>query len=801
MKKIPFLQQAALILLALISFAQLPAYAQKTQQQVDAAINDFATRFSPERAYLHYDKQAYSPGETIWFKAYVMTEVLPAIETKNFYTDWLDDKGNLLQHTTSPMVDAVTNGQFDIPADYKGKFIFVRAYTRWMLNFDSAFLYTRQIRILGNEGNTTGAKQPAIPTLQFFPEGGDAIAGLPNKIAFKANDQWGKPVKVKGTITDAQGKVIDSLRTMHNGMGYFMMIPSEGTVYTANWKDEKEVGHTTKLPAAKASGVSLQVYVSGNNRRFQLNYTPAMASANDSLRVIGTMYQHEVFRVTKATSTPEIKGVVPTQNLPSGLLTFTVFDKNWNAIAERITYINNEEYVFKPQMEVQHWGLNKRARNEIKITLPDSLEGSLSVAVTDMAIGRDTTQNIISHLLLSSELKGEVYNPSYYFSANTEEISQKLDLVMLTHGWRRFKWEEVLSGKTPKPIYGKDTTYMTLSGTVYGASMVPPGSTVVLLLKQKNSEGQVLLVPIESDGRFNDHSTIIFDTAQIYYQFQSKDLKNASLQFMTDRLQPPSVRKTVGKYGFMALSDTSGNYRQWLLANEANDIAERNRVKTLENVIVKSKTKSPVQIMDEKYTSGLFSGGDGYQFDLVNDPFAKSAIDIFTYLQGKVAGLQISGSGANTTLTWRQGTPALYLDEMSSDVSMVSSVSVQDVAYIKVFRPPFMGGFNGGNGAIAIYTRRGNDMKNEPGKGLANNKVEGYTPIREFYSPNYSSFSPQNEQRDVRSTLYWNPSVVMSSRKPVVLTFYNNDVTKAFRVVIEGMTKDGRLAHIEEVME
>lgn len=803
MKKMPFFQQVSLFLLALISFAQLPAYAQKTQQQVDAAIDDFATRFSPERAYLHYDKQAYSPGETIWFKAYVMTEVIPAIDSKNFYTDWLDDKGNLLQHTTSPMVDAVTNGQFDIPADYKGRFIFVRAYTRWMLNFDSAFLYTRQIRILGNESNTTGAKQPAIPTLQFFPEGGDAIAGLPNKIAFKANDQWGKPVKVKGTITDANGKVIDSLRTTHNGMGYFMLIPKEGMVYTANWKDEKEVGHTTKLPAIKASGVSLQVYVSEAHRRFQLNYTPDLAAANDTLRIIGTMFQHEVFRVAKSTSSSEIKAAVPTQNLPSGLLTFTVFDKNWNALAERITYINNEEYLFKPQMEVQHWGLNKRARNEIKITLPDSLEGSLSIAVTDLAIGRDTSQNIISHLQLSSELKGDVYNPSYYFSANTDEIGQKLDLVMLTHGWRRFKWEEVLSGKTPKPVYAKDTSYMTLSGTVYGAvpGMVPPGTTVVLLLKQKKSEGQVLLVPIESNGTFNDHSTVIFDTAQIYYQFQSKDLKNASLQFMTDRLQVPSVRKTVGKFGFVALSDTTGNYRQWLLANEANDIAEKNRVKTLENVIVKSRTKSPVQVMDEKYTSGLFSGGDGYQFDLVNDPFAKSAIDIFTYLQGKVAGLQISGNGANTTLSWRQGTPALYLDEMSSDVSMVSSVSVQDVAYIKVFRPPFMGGFNGGNGAIAIYTRRGNDVKNEPGKGLANNKVEGYTPIREFYSPNYSSFSQENEQRDVRSTLYWNPSVVMSSRKPVVLTFYNNDVTKAFRVIIEGMTRDGKLAHIEEVME
>jgi hypothetical protein len=730
-----------------------------------------------------------------------MNEVMPAIETKTFYTDFLDDKGNLLQHTTSPMIEGVTNGQFDIPVDYKGQFVFVRAYTRWMLNFDSAFLYTKQIRVLGNE--VTGAKQVPVPTIQFFAEGGDPIAGIPNKIAFKANDQWGKPVKVKGTITDAQGKVVDSLRTIHNGMGYVIMIPSEGVTYTANWKDEKEVGHTTKLPPAKASGASLQVSPAGATRRFQVNYTKDIAAANDTIHIIGTMFQHEVFRVAKPTAGPEAKGAVPTQNLPTGLLTFTVFDKNWKPLAERITFINNEEAVFQPQFEVQHWGLNKRARNEIKIALPDSLLGSLSVSVTDQGIGRDSSQNIISHLLLSSEIKGQIYNPAYYFSANTEEMAQKLDLVMLTQGWRRFKWDEVISGTTPKPLYPKDTTYMTLSGTVYGAipGQIPPGAAVVLMLKQKKGEGQVLLVPIETNGTFNEKSMVIFDTAQIYYQFQNKDLKNATLQFMTDRLQPPTVRKMVGRLGFALLADTLGNYRQWLLANEANDIAEKNKIKTLENVIVKSKTKPAIQVMDEKYTSGLFSGGDGYQFDLVNDPFAKSSIDIFTYLQGKVAGLQISGSGANSSLSWRGGAPALYLDEMTSDVSMISSISVQDVAYIKVFRPPFMGGFNGGNGAIAIYTRRGGDVKNEPGKGLANNKVEGYTAIKEFYSPNYSSFSQDNEQRDLRTTLYWNPNIEMSSAKPVVLTFYNNDVTKAFRVIIEGMTKDGKLAHYEEVME
>ncbi len=108
----------------------------------------------------------------------------------------------------------------------------------------------------------------------------------------------------------------------------------------------------------------------------------------------------------------------------------------------------------------------------------------------------------------------------------------------------------------------------------------------------------------------------------------------------------------------------------------------------------------------------------------------------------------------------------------------------------------------GANGAIAIYTRRGNDVKPTPGKGLNNNKVFGYTMIREFYSPNYSSFKQENEQRDVRTTLYWNPGVILTpQKKEVVLSFYNNDVAHAFRVVIEGMTRDGRLAHVEQTME
>ena len=168
-----------------------------------------------------------------------MNEIIPANESKTLYIDWIDDKGKLMLHAVSPLMDAMTNGQFEIPAEYKGKLINVRAYTKWMLNFDSAFIYNKAIPILTKE--TTPVQKTAItPTIQFFPEGGDMIAGLSNKIAFKANDQWGRPVKVRGIVTSNKAKTEDSIRTIHDGMGYFFLYPSPALPIQQNGKMKKE---------------------------------------------------------------------------------------------------------------------------------------------------------------------------------------------------------------------------------------------------------------------------------------------------------------------------------------------------------------------------------------------------------------------------------------------------------------------------------------------------------------------------------------------------------------------------------
>ena len=769
-------------------------------QDVLKNVENYSAKFQEERIYLHYDKTAYSPGESIWFKAYLMKTIFPEEESKTVYIDFSDQDGNLLLHTTSAVIEGTSYGQFDVPADYKGQFLFIKAYTKWMLNFDSAFLYHKEIKILNKK---SGALPKKIKPNQitFFPEGGNIIEGIVNKIAFKMNDEYGRPVKGKGIIQNKAGKMIDSLRVIHDGMGFFFLQPDEGESFIAKWISDGDKEQTTSLPVVMKGGVGLQVGIIDDNRSFKISSTDYGDSKE--IHLLGTMYQQHVFDFTKNLKDGLMQGIIPTRDLPSGILTITVFDENWKPLAERITYVNNEEYTFTPKITVQHWGLNKRAKNEILITVPDSLVSNLSIAVTDGGIAIDTSDNIISHLKLTSELKGRINNPAIYFKDNSDSTAKKLDLVMLTNGWRKFDWESIASGKMPDFVYPKDTSYLTISGKIYGASpaQLRGAGDIVLLFKQNNQGNNIVNVPILGDGTFSDPNLILFDTANIYYQLpKGKGLDDATVQFMQNRLPPlgKNMKATGNSYNYD--TDTTGNARQFRLSDIVNQEEAFAKAKILETVTIKRKTKSPVEILDEKYASGMFQSGDGYQFDVVNDPFAASAFNIFSYLQGKVPGLQVNTSSNPPSLTWRGGAPGIYLDEMQANADMISTISVSDVAYIKVIRPPFMGASGGANGAIAIYTRRGGDVQRTEGKGLSKNTVTGYTAIRQFYSPDYATFKEGYDKRDLRTTLYWNPEIMTApGNNKVLLTFYNNDITESFKIVLQGMTKDGRLANV--VME
>lgn len=782
----------------LIVYFFLSSFSTKAQV-LDSTLAVYANKYQPERTYLHFDKAAYAPGETIWFKAYLMEGMSAAEVSKTLYVDWVDDKGNLLYHTSSPIVSGgITNGQLDVPASYKGSFVHVRAYTKWMLNFDTAFLYRKNIRII-QKANSTSPSTVVNASLQFFPEGGDMIDGIRNRIAFKAQDQWGRPVAVNGVV-QKNGTTIDSLKFIHDGMGFFYLIPEERSQYTVRWKDTKSIEHIIDLPPMKPEGISLEVSFAGDKRAFTINGSPGVPDYQKTLHLVGTMQHTMVLKANvNLKENTSNSGLLPVENLPSGVLTLTVFDDQWNAVAERVIHVNNGEYFFPIQSVVQKKGLNKRGKNEIELTVPEGIEANLSVSVTDGFIESDSADHIVSHFLLTSELRGSIYNPSYYFKDSSIQRQQELDLVMLTNGWRRFKWEEVAKGKYPSITYPKDTSYLALSGTLLGATKAQlqnAGSLMMMIREKNDSVTKSLFAPIQTDGSFRSGNYIFFDSLKVYYQLP-KALAKAKIDFMSGRLKALNYNNSNVSRG--AVSFNTGSYsRHAQLAKELATIADK---EMMEGITVTARRKTRLDSLDEKYTGGLFEGGDARQFDVMNDPIGYTYPDALQYLQGKVAGLQIQG----TYLNWRGGRPIVYINEMPvSDAEEILSLPVQTIAYIKVFRPPFMGvrGSVGdpANGAIAIYTKRGGDGfgdYKEP--ELSNNIVFGYSAVRQFYSPDYATTVSENE-KDLRTTLLWKPNVSTGKEaNKVLLSFYNSDVfSKSLRVIVEGMTKDGRLTHYEQ---
>jgi hypothetical protein len=778
-------------------------------QNIDSLTALFRAADPQEKIYIHFDKNYYNPGETIWFKAYIFAGIEPSLVSKNFFAELVDEDGTILNRRTAPVFESSAAGSFDLAANLSKSVLYFRAYTTNMLNGDTAFLYTKPIRIV-TSAKTPGSKTANQYSVSFMPEGGDWVADIPSIIAFKATDQNGIPVNVNGYVKDKDGKKVIDFSTLHDGMGSFVLQPQQTQTYTAVWKDAGNKETSTVLPAVKQDGVILQVKDAESGKKFTIFRSPNASENTKQLRVMAFLNQHLVYSArANLLDKDATSGVVPTQQFPSGILQITVFDKDYKPLAERITFINNHEYEFDADAWIPVLNTAKRGLNTVEVMINDTLHSNLSLSITDadLNVPPANADNIISRLLLTGDLRGKIADPYYYFFSTSDSATYYLDLVMLTHGWRRYNWDNVLAGKLPVPVK-KESNYISLQGQLIGIepARLPANTMLNGILQTKDSNSMFITLPVDRKGQAITDGLIFFDDAKLFFQF--RDAKQA--------LAKPTLKVDNGLWkgrGQTSIAendktsvinpDSSMLGKNLRLASEAQKVAQQRirKEQVLQEVIVKAKVKSNAQKLDEKYASGLFSG-DARNFDVANDPLAMASMSVFQYLQGKVAGLQINTSGGgDPQLSWRGGTPTLYLDEMPADAQLLSTISMNDVAYIKVFSPGAVAFSSSGGGAIVVYTKKGGD-KTSDAKGLDNLVLAGYSPMKQFYSPDYATSSPLNDLTDLRSTLYWNPYIFLDSKKKrFKVQFYNNDITRRFRVVLEGINLDGKLLHIEKVLE
>jgi len=406
--------------------------------------------------------------------------------------------------------------------------------------------------------------------------------------------------------------------------------------------------------------------------------------------------------------------------------------------------------------------------------------------------------------LLTSDLRGSVYNPAYYFSSDADSVKQRLDLVMMTNGWRRFTWQQMIAGNWPVTKYQPDDR-LSIQGKVAGLSRTMLyNRPITAILKTKSGQPDYLSIPVNEKGEFFQSGFSFFDTAKLYYQLSNDKDKTitstGAFSFSNSFVKAPLLSKEqIASFYQPEKNDTGAVTKNITIAAlRRTEESVLSKTKVLDEVKIITQKKSLKEKIDEEYTSGFFSGGDAYTFILEEDPTSMTSPGVLQYLQGKVAGLQISTSGGQSA-TWRGSNTSFFLNEMQADVSMLQSVNMRDVAMIKVFRPPFMGASGGAGGAIAIYTKKG-EVINSNFTGLPSVTVYGYSSIRQFYSPDYSDKNAAPAEKDYRVTLYWNPSIYFDKNvRRITLPFYNSDSCKKLRVIVEGINENGVLTREEKI--
>ncbi len=765
-------------------------------------LNDWSARSPIEKIYLHFDRDNYIAGETAWFKAYLYSDYQPDTISTSLYTELVNDSGRVIYRSILPVLLGTASGYLELPAGLTRGNYLVRAYTIMMLNHDTGFLCRSNIFVYGK--NSIQLPKEKMLRLEFFPEGGNLVTGFHNTIAFKATNEYGLPVAVNGSVFNEKNEKITSFNTWHNGMGLLDFTPALNSTYYVMADGEPK---KYDLPQPTLKGIALTVIPHPQGNFFELKQRKDDPSFQVAY-MIGQMQHHVVFRQDFKTFKEQFQGVINTQNLHSGILQITFFNKDDQPLAERLCFVNNKEYIQPGELITDTISFLPKGRNRISIQLKDTVQGSFSVSISDAEYGLKARRedNIFSGLLLSSDLKGYVHDPAYYFTADNDSVQTALDLVMMTNGWRRFKWTAL---SKPSPANYKDPSFITLSGKVSlrdskkSFALKP----LLLMLITADSTRRIQMISTDQLGYFRLDSMLFFGRSKVFLS----DIRGKKSQYIDIHLSADSLTRS-----FYLPTASPAPFQQAVFEQQVKmgidyDAIMKANGEMLQGVTVKTRKRNLVQELDEKYAKGAFSGDANRIIDLVNNKDAETYQNIFEYLRMMVPGLQISGAVGDYAIYYRQTVETgssmgpipmqLFLDEIETDASVISNIPAGQVAMVKVYSS-FVGAMgNGAGGVLAIYTKKGSDMNDMMVNAADMIPYNGYTVVKEFYEPDYKTDPAARNKTDNRITLSWRPDILVNNVSPKIpVTFYNSDRTKTYRIVVEGMTLDGKMLMIEKVV-
>lgn len=635
--------------------------------------------------------------------------------------------------------------------------------------------------------------------VQFFPESGNMINGSPTKVAFKAIGTDGLGVDIKGAVVDNTGNVVAAINTVHMGMGAFELEPQAGKTYKAEITYPDGTKGIVPLPKAIDNGYVMNLSTAAPQ---WIRLTVSMAKANvsaDPGKQISVVAQSSGKVYYAARSNPGsamFTTVIPKSKFPNGIVQFVLFSATGEPMNERLVFIQNPDQLnLSVSAGAQTYGPRQKVKLNIDAKNKDGkgIVGSFSVAVTDeskVPVDDNSGNNILSTLLLTSDIKGYVEQPGYYFNNINEKTRADLDVLMLTQGYHRYDWKAVMNDKPVPNVYAREVNF-NISGTITTPSGAPVVKGKVELV---NFDDGVLKLDTLTDerGHFAFNGLVFPDSTK--FLIQARNAKNKrDVIIKIDTVPPPKIA------GYKNAADFKVNVSSSLSSYALNNklfYAEQiksgvgNHVITLREVQIIAKREA------FKHSQNLNGAGNADQTFVAKDLINFNCVRLFDCFQGRLTGVTIRGGIPYTTRGG--GAMAVIIDGMIVDAGYADNINVNDVQSIEVLRSigyTAIYGPRAANGAILITTKRGDQRVFTPDNfrsGIKGYYPKGFYKAREFYSPQYDA-KINTKLADLRSTIFWKPDLITPEDGKIAVEYFNAGTPGTYRVVIEGIDGDGNI--------
>ncbi|MDP3468723.1 MAG: carboxypeptidase regulatory-like domain-containing protein [Daejeonella sp.] len=640
--------------------------------------------------------------------------------------------------------------------------------------------------------------------LQFFPEGGDLLENVSTKVAFKALQEKGLGLDVKGEIVDNTGKVISSIQSQHLGMGSFTLLPETGKSYKANLNFSNGLKKTIPLPEIKPSGISLAVLNSTpTNIILQLSATQSFFDKNHdkNFYLIARSKGVICFAAQTNLATINIGASLPKNKFPTGIVQITLFTNKGEPLTERLIFVNHtdvssisintDKKVYGSRQPVK-MNINAKSNN-----VP--VEGNFSLSVineTKVPHSEDEETTILSSFLLSSELTGYIEKPNYYFNQTNDKKLADLDLLMLTQGYRKFSYEDIIKDREPV-ISVLPEQGIEFSGILRTSNGMPV------------SKGSLKLVVPESrfyaetatnlKGEFKFEKVMITDSAEATISARSSTAAQNMMIMLNGTAFPTNGKNINAADEELNIDSALATYldnskRQYFLATQM-----------LQEVVVTATATKKASHMDHPALSGLGAQAD----HVIDGERFKGCTILLNCLQTATAGLTFNNNNFYVTRVYNSGLRVpvqIFFNGMPVDANYLNNINPADVDNIEVFLRDELGMVNrmyNTNGVLVInskVTPKGTPVSAEelrklfPQNNVLTFNPHGYIKKREFYSPKYLSPESRTTGSDLRSTIYWNPRIFTDKAGNMAVEFYNGDNKGTYKAIVEGTDIDGNLS-------